>query len=204
MSTPPSTVSFFFDPSCPWTWITSRWLVEVTARRQVEVRWRAFSLTCINEGRDVPEHRRDAMEHGQRALRVIESLGAQGRHADAGNFYTELGTRLHLQQLPPSDETIAAAGDAAGVDDAVARANDGSWDPAVRDAYDEIHAVLGDDVGSPALRLDSTGNALFGPILSPAPTGDAADRVLDATLALLSVPEFFELKRSRSGGPDLG
>ncbi len=72
----------------------------------------------------------------------------------------------------------------------------------MRDAYDEIHAVLGDDVGSPALRLDATGNALFGPIISPAPTGDDADRLLDATLAMLSVREFFELKRSRTAGPD--
>ncbi len=198
------TVSFFFDPSCPWTWITSRWFVDVAERRLLEVRWRAFSLTCINEGREVPEHKVDPMLHGQRALRVIESLGAEGRHADAGRFYTELGTRLHLRDEPAGDVTIAAAGTAAGIDDATSRAGDDRWDPLVRAAYDEIHAVLGDDVGSPALRLDSTGNALFGPILSPAPTGEDAERVLDATLALLSVPQFFELKRSRTDGPDLG
>jgi len=196
------TISFFFDPSCPWTWITSRWFVEVTERRRLEVRWRAFSLTCINEGREVPEHKVDPMAHGQRALRVIESLGAGGRHRDAGRFYTELGTRLHLQGEPAGDATIAAAGAAFGIDDALARADDEQWDPLVRGAYDEIHAVLGDDVGSPALRLDATGNALFGPIVSPAPTGDDADRMLDATLALLAVPEFFELKRSRTTGPN--
>jgi len=196
------TISFFFDPSCPWTWITSRWFVEVTARRQLEVRWRAFSLTCINEGREVPEHKVDPMAHGQRALRVIESLGAEGRHCDAGRFYSELGARLHRRGEPAGDATIAAAGAASGVDDASARADDEQWDPLVRCAYDEIHTVLGDDVGSPALRLDATGNALFGPIVSPAPTGDDADRMLDATLALLAVPEFFELKRSRTTGPN--
>jgi len=196
------TISFFFDPSCPWTWITSRWFVEVTERRQLEVRWRAFSLTCINEGHEVPEDKLDPMAHGQRALRVIESLGAEGRHRDAGRFYTELGTRLHRHGEPAGSATIAAAGAASGIDDAPARADDEQWDPLVRDAYDEIHAVLGDDVGSPALRLDATGNALFGPIVSPAPTGEDADRMLDATLALLAVPEFFELKRSRTTGPN--
>lgn len=203
MTSDATTVSFFFDPSCPWTWITSRWLVEVADHAELDVRWRAFSLTCINEGREVPEHKRPGMHHGQRALRVIESLGAEGRHGAAGDFYTELGTRLHVKGAEAGDATIADAGDAAGVPDALERADDASWDPAVRGSYDEIHELLGDDVGSPAVRLDRTGNALFGPILSPAPHGEEAVRVWDATVALLSVPQFYELKRSRRGGPQI-
>ena len=201
----PDALTFFFDPGCPWTWITSRWFVATTERRGIPVRWRAFSLACINEDKELPGAVAERMHQSQRALRVIESLGAEGRHRDAGNFYTQVGTRVHVGGESLGDDVLSKAGHAAGIADVDGRADDASVDPVIRAAYDEIHGVLGSDVGSPAIRLDSTGTALFGPVLNPAPADpDLADRVLDATLTLLEVPNFFELKRSRNAGPDFG
>jgi hypothetical protein len=200
----PDSLSFFFDPSCPWTWLTSRWFVEATARRGRPVRWRAFSLACITDGDDRDERTRVRLDHAQRALRVVESLTAEERHDAAGDFYTELGTRVHPGGEPLDRAACLAAGEAAGVDDVAARLDDESLDEVVRASFEEIRDVLGDDVGSPAVRLDATGAALFGPLVSPAPTGAEADRLLAATMTLLELPTFYELKRSRTGGPQFG
>lgn len=196
-------MTFFFDPGCPWTWITSRWFVAATERRGIATRWRAFSLACINDGADVGPDKAERLQITQRALRVVESLTAEQRHADAHAFYTELGTRLHEQSLEPSDELSRAAGEAAGIDDVAERLSRESLDDTIRSAYDEIHSVLGDEVGSPAIRLDATGNALFGPIVSPAPSEVDGDRLLAATITLLEIPQFYELKRSRTGPPEI-
>lgn len=201
LSEPADTVTFFFDPACPWTWLTSRWFVDATGRRGTQVRWRAFSLACINEGRDVPEQFREPMQHSQHALRVVESLTAEGRHDHAGSMYTELGSRIHVQGRDIDEDLIAEAGRSAGVTDVEERARDESLDDLVRAAYHEIAEVLGDDVGSPALRLDATGAALFGPVVNPQPGPADADRLLAATLTLLEIPSFHELKRSRKEGP---
>jgi len=196
------TLTFFFDPTCPWTWMTSRWFVDATSRSGHDVIWRAFSLTLINAGNEIPEEYQAGMRSSHRALRVIESLTAEGRHADAGNFYTEYGNRTFLQEQEPGDELLAAVGDAVGVPDALARAEDEANEALVQAAFEEIRGLVGEDVGSPSIRLESTGNAIFGPIVNPAPKGDDADATLRATLALLEVPQFFELKRSRTDGPD--
>ena len=195
-------ITFFFDPGCPWTWITSRWFVDAVSRSGHDVRWRAFSRTLINAGNDIPDEHRASMRSGHRALRVIESLTAEGRHGDAGAFYTEYDTRSFVEGEGPGDELLVAAGEAAGVPDAWERANDDINEALIQAAFDEIRPHVGDDVGSPSIRLESTGNAIFGPIVNPAPLGDVADAMLKATVALLEVPEFFELKRSRTAAPD--
>ena len=195
------TISFFFDPGCPWTWITSRWFVDAMSRSGHEVIWRAFSLTLINAGNEIPEQFREGMRASHRALRVVESLTAESRHTDAGAFYTEYGTRAFVDAQAPGDDLLAAAGLAAGVSDALERANDVANEALIQAAFDEIRPLVGSDVGSPSLRLDSTGNAIFGPIVNPAPHGDSADAILGAVVTLLEVPEFFELKRSRTAGP---
>ncbi len=200
--TSPETLTYFFDPTCPFTWMTSRWFVDAIDRAGIEPRWRAFSLTLINEGNEVPEEYQAGMRSSHRALRVIESLTAEGRHADAGDFYTEYGNRTFLQGAEPGDELIAAVGEAAGVPDALARADDEANEALVRAAFDEIRAVVGDDVGSPVIRKDATGIAMFGPIVTPAPKGDEGDRLLTGVLALLDVPDVYEMKRTRTADID--
>ena len=196
------TLSFFFDPACPWTWITSRWFLGATNRRGSDVRWRAFSLSLINEGNDVPEQYRAPMLQSNRALRVVESLHAEGRHAEAGDFYTALGERAHVGGRTFDEQVLLDAGAEVGLDDVLDRADAAENEVLVRAAFDEIRPVVGDEVGSPVVRLDATGHALSGPIVNPAPSAADADRLLAATLTMLEVPTFFELKRSRTSGPD--
>lgn len=195
-------LSFFFDPACPWTWLTSRWFVESTGRRRTDVRWRAYSLSLINEGNDVPEEYRAPMVQSNRALRVVEWLHAEGRYADAGDFYTAIGQRTFVEGREISAEVITEAGAEIGLEDVLGIADDAENEVLVRAAFDEIRPVVGDEVGSPVIRLDTTGNALFGPIVNPVPTDADADRLLAATLTLLEIPTFFELKRTRTTEPD--
>ena len=197
-----ASLTFFFDPSCPFTWITSRWLVDAAPRAGVELRWRAFALSLINEGREVPEEYLPRFEASNRALRVVESLVAEDRTADAAAFYTEYGTREFVQGEPTGDALAVAAGTAAGIDDVAVRLDDESADAFVRAAFDEIRPLVGADVGSPAIRLDGTDRAIFGPVVSPAPKGDDADRLLESVLGVLQLPMFFELKRTRVGDLD--
>lgn len=199
----PIAVTFFFDPSCPWTWLTSRWLLAAAERRNVTVHLRGFSLALINVGRDIGPGRTAQYREGTRVLRVIESLLDEGREDDAAGFYTEFGRRHFCEDEDFGDDLLAAAGTSAGVPDALVRADDEALDALVRKAYEEVQPLVGPDVGSPTIRLDSTGNAIFGPIVTPAPKGEAGARVLDAVLTLLETPTFYELKRTREpGGPD--
>lgn len=197
-----TSLTCYFDPNCPFTWITSRWLVDAAPRAGVDLHWRAFALSLINEGREVPEPYLSRFEASNRALRVVESLVAEGRTADAAAFYTEYGTRRFVLDQEPGDDLAVAAGTAAGVDDVVARLDDESADALVRASFDEIRPLVGADVGSPAIRLNGTDRAIFGPVVSPAPKGDDADRLLGAVLAVLQLPMFFELKRTRVGDLD--
>lgn len=196
------TLSFFFDPACPWTWLTSRWLVDAAARRGTHLRWRAYSLSLVNADRDVPEEYRAPMVQSNRALRVVESLNAEGRHAEAGELYTAIGERTFPGGRPLTEELIAEAGTQVGLDDVIERADAADHEVLVRESFDEIRHIVGAEVGSPCIRLDSTGNALSGPIVNPVPHAADADRLLAATLTLLEIPTFFELKRTRTAGPD--
>ena len=197
-----TSLSFYFDPGCPFTWITSRWLVEAADRAGVDVAWRAFPLSMINADKDVPAEYRPYFEVSDRALRVVESLEAEGRRDDAAAFYAEVGTRRFVEGAEYDEALLMAAGAAAGIADVASRLADGSQDARLQSGYDEIRALVGDDVGSPAIRLDGTDHALFGPVVSPAPTGDDADRLLAAFLLLLEVPGVYEVKRSRQGDLD--
>lgn len=197
-----TSLTFYFDPGCPFTWITSRWLVEAADRAGTDITWRSFPLGIINADKEVPEEYRPFFEVSSRALRVVESLVAEGRNDDAGAFYTALGTSRFVDGAEYDDALLVAAGAAAGITDVESRLADESQDLRLQAGYDEIHAIVGDDVGSPAIRLDGTDRAFFGPVVSPAPKGDDADRLLAAYLMLLEVPGLYEVKRSRQGDLD--
>lgn len=197
-------LTFYFDPNCPFTWITSRWFVEATDRAGVGVTWRAFPLSLVNAGSEIPEEYLGPLRASDRMLRVVESLAAEGRHEDAGRFYTEYGTRRWVEGAEADDTLALAAGAAAEVDDVAARLDDTAADERVRAAFDEARALVGDEVGTPVVRLDGTDRAMFGPVVSPAPRGDDADALLEAFLTLLQVPGVYEVKRTRSGDLDFG
>ena len=185
--------------------MTSRWVVEVAPLRNVPVRWRAYSLGIKNEGVEIPEQYRPTLRTTRGALRVVEAVWAQHGDEPIGRLYTELGTRFHLQG-DISMDAVAAALEAAGLDPSLASAaDDERWDEQIRASMAEATEHVGTDVGVPILvfRDGETVGGISGPVVSPAPTGDDALAVWDSVAALALSPGFFELKRSRTTGPQL-
>jgi hypothetical protein len=194
-------VDFYFDPGCPWAWITSRWMCEVMAVRPVQVHWRAYSLGMLNEGRDNPAFT-DKRAMAKKALRIVEALEEEGRQEQISYFYTEMGERFHVNGVPASDALMIEAAHVAGVDDLLAAADDESFDLAVRASLDEAVALVGPDTGTPVIAWNEGQHAIFGPVLSPAPSGEAAGLAWDAFAVLVENPMFHEMKRVRGAGPD--
>lgn len=192
-------VRFYFDPACPWTWVTSRWLLEVARQRPLHVEWRSLSLVILNEGGEVPER----YQVGRLAHRVIEALRSTGRNDDVGELYREYGRRVHAGGRRPSAEVVREATMAAGLADVAGAAGDPSWDDAVRRSHEEAQAIAGPDAGSPVLFREAVGLGTFGPILSPSPVGVDAVRLWDALVAVEALPQFYELKRPRQGEPEI-
>ncbi len=183
-----ATLDFFIDPGCPWTWRTSRWVTEVAPQRDVEVRWRAYSLDMKNEKPPTT---------AQGALRIVEAVWADHGDDPIGRLYTEVGTRFHLQE-DTSLDALAGALKAAGLDAGyLAAANEDRWDAEVRWSMDEAIGVVGDDVGVPILVFDGE-VGLCGPVMEPIPAGQEAVDLWDRVVALARTPGFYELKRSRN------
>ncbi len=189
-------MTFFFDPICPWTWRTSRWLVSVAEARDLRIEWRAFSLGILNGGNIPPEYA-EAMAASGRALRLVEALRAEGRHDDAGRFYAELGARTHDAGNPPSGKLVDVAAEAAGLDDAAAALDDGRWDDAVHASHALAYASAGPDIGSPVLMVPGADRGAHGPILTEVPGIEDALTLWDSLLPLLRMPAFHEIKRGR-------
>jgi predicted DsbA family dithiol-disulfide isomerase len=203
MSDVPGTADFWFDPVCPFAWITSRWILEVEKVRDVEVRWHVMSLAYLNRDKDVPDSYREFLAPAWGPVRVL--VAAAQRHGDDVLFplYTAMGNRIHLEKQPVDREMIAAAVAEAGLEpDLVDAMDDPSYDDAVVRSHHPGMDQVGDDVGTPTIAFD--GSAFFGPVLSRIPRGDDAGRIWDATVALAEFPHFFELKRTRTGELDFG
>ena len=190
-------VEFFFDPACPFTWRTSRWITEVAEAGTATVTWRLMSLAVLNEGKEIPEQYREAVRQGRRALRALAAAQALGGSDAVARLYTAIGTRRHEQGEASDDATIAAAVAEAGLPESVAAAvDDESLDATVRVEHEAAQAAVGDASGSPVVAVD--GRGFFGPVVVPVPTGDEALRLFDAVRLLAGVPAFSELKRARN------
>ncbi|MGK5641141.1 DsbA family protein [Streptomyces sp. URMC 126] len=201
---PPYTAEFWFDPSCPYTWITSRWLVETAEVRPVTVRWRVMSLSVLNEGRaDDPEGDPEGwLWHPVRVCAAVAEL--YGEEA-LGRFYAALGAETHERgRWDATADALAAAGLPAETAEA---AGSTAWDAAVRASHAEAVALVGTDVGTPVLAVrgaDGDRTAFFGPVVAPVPRGGAAGRLWDGALLLAGVPGFSELRRARPRDPGTG
>jgi len=195
-------VEYFFDPACPWTWLTSRWLVDATRRRGIDVRWRSLSLAVVNEGR-IPDRYADRMRTAVRAHRLLAALRDANRNDLVGAVYTAIGTRVHDGGGGPHRHLVREAATAAGAAEWLGACDDESWDAAVKASTAEAIDLAGPDVGSPVLAHGDPRVAMFGPILNPGPRGDAGARLLDLVLAAAEIDGFFELKRGRGEGPRL-
>ncbi|MFI5933644.1 DsbA family protein [Actinoplanes sp. NPDC051494] len=188
--------TYFFDPACPFTWRTSRWLVSVAAERDVTVKWRAFSLSILSGG-NAPEQYRPMMEASSRALRLVEALRADDRDDTIGAFYTAIGTRTFEAEAPLTDEIVLAAAEEAGVTDAKSILDDAAWDEAVRESHEFAFGSAGPDIGSPVLLIEGAPRGVHGPIIGEVPGRDEALAIWDAVVPLARSQTFFELKRGR-------
>ncbi|MFB7412698.1 DsbA family protein [Streptomyces sp. NPDC056202] len=208
MSESRTTADFYFDPLCPWAWMTSRWMLEVEQVRPVDVRWKVMSLAVLNENRldEVPAEYREMLEtQAWGPVRVV--IAAQQLHGDevVGKLYTALGTRFHNNGEGPTREAIAGAlADAGLPEDLVEYADKDTYDAELRASHTEGIAKVGQDVGTPVIAVpgaDGDEVAFFGPVVTPTPRGEAAARLWDGTLLVASTPGFYEIKRTRTADP---
>ena len=196
------TVRMWFDPACPWAWMTSRWLKEVEKVRDVAVQWRVMSLSVLNEGRDLPEDYRALMDRSWGPVRVI--IAAKRDHGEVvvGPLYDAMGTAIHLRGIDDRAEVIRLALEEVGLPADLARyADTEEVDDELRASHGEAIDLVGDDVGTPVIAVGDV--AFFGPVVTPAPKGDVAGRLWDGCVLVAGTPGFYELKRTRTVGPIL-
>ncbi|MBB4933241.1 2-hydroxychromene-2-carboxylate isomerase [Lipingzhangella halophila] len=200
MSEQPVTADFWFDPKCPWAWISSRWLLEVEQVRPVRARWHVMSLAMLNEGRELSEEYRRGLAEAWGPVRVAIAAEQRFGNEVLGPLYTALGTRFHLHKEPLTDETIRSALAESGLPEDLARAAGSTdYDGALRRSHEDGMDRVGYEVGTPVISVG--GVSFFGPVISPAPTGEQAGRLWDGVLLVSGTDGFFELKRSRDRNP---
>ncbi|MGL6235381.1 MAG: DsbA family oxidoreductase [Segniliparus sp.] len=206
-------IEFWFDPACPWCWLTSRWILEVEKVRDVEVKFHVMSLYVLNEGREgLSDFYRELMPKTLPAVRVVEAARQKLGEDVVSPLYTALGSRIHQPrpedaERPDQRELVPAALAEAGLPAELAEAavedpfGSGPYDEAIRASHHAGMDKVGPDVGTPTIHIN--GVAFFGPVISRVPKGEEAGKLWDGALALSNYPYFYELKRTRTEGPQL-
>jgi predicted DsbA family dithiol-disulfide isomerase len=197
-------VQFWFDPVCPWAWITSRWILEVEKVRPIRPDWRIMSLAYLNltqhEGKDLSPEYLERMAQAWGPVRVCAAAARQSGPDVLGPLYTAIGTRFHNEGRRGDPGVLKEAVTEVGLDASVAdAATSTEFDDIIKASHHEAFDEVGLDVGTPVVRV--RGRALFGPVITPAPKGEAAGRLWDGLALVAEADGFFELKRTRDRKP---
>jgi 2-hydroxychromene-2-carboxylate isomerase len=195
-------VDFWFDPVCPWAWITSRWMLEVVPMRALDVQWHVMSLAVLNEGRDLPEDYKKRLQAAWGPVRVLTA--ARQRFGDEVllPLYTALGTQFHVHKAEVNRATVESALQHADLPIDLAEAmSSTAYDAELRDSHQDGIERVGMEVGTPIISVN--GSAFFGPVVTPMPRGEAAAKLWDGVLLVAGTDGFFELKRTRDRKPDV-
>jgi hypothetical protein len=197
----PTQVDFWFDPLCPWAWITSRWILEVEKVRPVAARWHVMSLAVLNEKKDdISDRYKELMKQAWGPVRVCVAAEQKFGSDVVLPLYTAIGTRFHNEKQDRNRATIEAALAEVGLPTDLADAMDSTeYDDAVRASHADGIERVGYEVGTPVISVNGT--SIFGPVVTPIPRGEAAARLWDGVLLVTGTDGFFELKRSRTRDP---
>ncbi|MEN3345221.1 MAG: hypothetical protein V7635_1797 [Arthrobacter sp.] len=192
---------FWFDPMCPFAWVTSRWIGEVEAVRDVTTEWHVMSLAVLNEGREeLPAQYKEFLTKAWAPVRVIVAAAEQHGTEYIKALYDAMGTKIHNEGNSDIDEVIAKSLSELDLPEELAAAGQSdAFDAQLRASHESGISLVGQDVGTPVVAFNGT--AFFGPVLTRIPRGEEAGRLWDATVTLASFPYFFEIKRSRTESP---
>ncbi len=191
---------FWFDPVCPWAFITSRWILEVAKVREIEITWNIFSLPHLNKDREMPEKYKAIFANSWSCARIIKSVEKDFGKEKTLPLYSAISTRIHVLKEAVSKDLLSDSLKEVGLDSKyLAEMENSDWDKQIIESHERGIKLVGDDVGTPIIAINGIG--FFGPVISPAPKGEEAGKLWDGVVLSASYPGFFEIKRSRTVGP---
>jgi len=198
-STEPTPIDFWFDPICPWAWITSRWVLEVEKVRPISARWHIMSLAYLNSEKEISDEYRALLETAWGPVRVVTA--AQEKFGDEVvlPLYSAIGKRFHNEHRREASAIAEALEEVGLPAELIEAATSSDFDEAIKASHHAGMDPVGYDVGTPVIHVE--GVAFFGPVISPIPRGDAAGKLWDGVLLVAGTDGFFELKRTRTREP---